>query len=175
MKKAILALLLLLMSGCSAPRYLIDTKVDHFDGYTLNRMYGNWIDASGDGDLRFNVQKYTAKDNIVYFSIIIHMSLMKDWFFIEQGESLILLIDGIRVGFSGEGSISHRTTGHLLNNVFVEEMAFYDVSLDQLRAIASAKKVEVKVRGSNISRQGSFTADNFLNLRRFLSKFAKDL
>jgi hypothetical protein len=46
-----------------------------------------------------------------------------DWFFIDSRESLVLLVDGKRMGFSGEGSGNHRTS-----NQSVCETAFYEIT-----------------------------------------------
>jgi len=173
MTRNVAFILALVLFGCNAPRYLVDTKVDDFDGYTRNRLYGNWVESTGDGDLRFNLQQFKQKGGETSYSIVIHMSLMHNWFFIEDGESLIMLVEGQRIGFSGEGSINHRDTGRLLNFVYVEEMAFYDVSLEKLYEIANAKDVRLKVRGANRVKEGSFTSDNFSNLRQFLNQYVK--
>ncbi|MGD0036812.1 MAG: hypothetical protein ABSC53_05925 [Bacteroidota bacterium] len=172
MKNLILIFVILTFVSCGGSRYLIVTKIDQFDGYTSNIMYANWIEANGKGEIGFNVQKLTSKDSTVHYNIIIQMYNMRNWFFIEQGESLVLLIDGVRIGFTGEGSTERRNMDALPDLAVLEETAFYSVTLDQLRSIANAKDVKIKVQGIYYSTEGSLTASNLMNLRQFLKEYA---
>jgi len=56
-----------------------------------------------------------------------------------------MLVDGTRIGFTGEGSIRRR---EVVYGSIVREEAWYAVTYDQLTKLAYAKEVRVKVTGS---------------------------
>ena len=98
------------MVGCisSPPVYKIDDISDQFDGYRSIQLIENHLEPSLVGaDVAFNAEKYIARDGTVYYSIVLHLFSLNG-LFIEEGESLVLLVDGTRIVFSGEGSENYR-------------------------------------------------------------------
>jgi len=98
------------------------------------------------------------------YSLIVRY-VSKDWLFIEDGESLVLLIDGERVGFTGSGSSSNRM---VLTGGYVFEESFYFVSADDIRRIAQAKSVSVKIVGSSGYIKREFSEKNLQRFREFV-------
>lgn len=98
-------------------------------------------------------------------------SKSSDWFFIDSGESLVLLIDGKRVGFSGDGSIEHRKVG----DGYVSETAFYGLpphilTKKQIKQIAYAKEIQAKIIGQDGFINANFSEDNIANVKEFYNE-----
>lgn len=159
--------ILVLAVGCTT----IQTTRDEFDGYTINRMIGNEL-GGGFLDLGttlyLNPERYVAKNGQISYSLRVGF-LAHNWLFIERGESLILLVDGERMGFRGKGSWSHRDIGILHGTI--TEKAWYNVTPEQLKKIAYANSVKVKVVGSQHHIKRGFTKENFSNFRRFCKEY----
>jgi len=169
-------MLIVLLSGCASMsaslNYRVRTIQDEFDGYTINRMEHNML---GGGSLLsyttiwLNTQRYQSKEGNVSYSLIAEY-VSPDWLFIERGESLILLVDGQRMGLVGDGSWNHRNVGY---GRMVSEKSWYNITLEDLQKIANAKEVKVKIIGSQYYAERCFTDANFKNLKRFIMEYAQ--
>ena len=201
MKKIILILLILFLSNASYSQVTIQTIKDDFDNTITYRMEGNLLErVKGRGGVFFNLQKlekdmpelkklkdydksiqnlfkkklkdigYIIQEGkVIKYSLIVVYDA-SNWIFIEDGESLILLVDGKRMGFEGDGSWNHRDIGGILG---INERAWYDINLEQLRAIINAKEVRVKVVGSQYYVERIFSENNFKNFRDFYNQYVK--
>jgi hypothetical protein len=93
--------------------------------------------------------------------------ISKGWMFIRSGESLVLLLDGDRVGVAGPGSIASR---HVISGSAVTETANYPVSMDLLRRIAAARQVRVRVVGSERTMDLHFSRENKARFEAFVGQ-----
>ena len=155
--------------------FKINTISDNFDGYTIYRMEDNQLGRSknsGIGGIQLNVQQFIKGGRTLYSLIVSYFG--DDWLFIDSGEKLILLVDGERMGFSGDGSEGHRDVVRGYRMVGVKEKAWYDISLEQLKKITFAKDVKVKVEGRTYFFTRFFTKTNFDTFRRFYKKYVKN-
>lgn len=171
--------IIILVISCAGLFYKVETIHDDFDGYTINRTQGNEIKGKGStafeiatgvgSAVELNAQRFQLKGGIVSYSLIVKFT-GTDWLFIKNGEALILLIDGERIGFQGEGSLNHRNVGR----GWIEEQAWFDISLDDLLKIANAKEVRLKIIGSQYYIERTFVEFNFKNFKDFITKYCKD-
>lgn len=76
------------------------------------------------------------------------------------------------MGLRGKGSSGHRD---VLYGGSVEELAWYDISLEGLRKIANATnvEVEVKVTGDRYYVTRRLKETNLQNLRRFVVEYGQ--
>ncbi|MBI4661657.1 MAG: hypothetical protein HY735_22770 [Verrucomicrobia bacterium] len=86
---------------------------------------------------------------------------------INPGTSLSVVADGKELKFRGVGTLNTRK----LRRGLVSEDAIYLASADELRAIANAKAVTVKVTGQNGVVVRDFAPANFQRFRKFVEDF----
>lgn len=159
--------LCVLASGCAAPMYRSEVIRDDFDAHTIERMKWNALDGGGGlfpDPIAFDAQRFLTDDGEASYAIVVRY-LGEDWLFIEGGESLVLLVDGERLAFSGDGSLQHR---EVVSGPLCEELAWYDTDFPTLQEIANAEEVRVKVDGADYFVERQFSEKNFSNLQRFL-------
>jgi len=172
MKPIIIFLFVLsLFVGCGSSYYSYNVEHlnDAFDGFTIDRMSGNYLTDTYNvsNSAWLNVQKYKSKNDVISYHLIIEYWDSK-WLFIGEGESLVLLVDGERIGFTGEGSKQFREVESGTYGVASKEKAFYSVTVEQLRKISNAKEVKIKIQGSTSFATREFSKENFQNIRRFI-------
>ncbi len=180
---------LVFISGCAALKpvyYSLQTNQDVVEGSTT---YSAWENGLGHGDrcsqcgslidggdgspcyFKLGLEKFVPKSgNPEYLFIVQYEG--PDWIFIEPGESLVLLADGKRIGFIGEGSSNQRKILSGYKNTAVEELAFYPVKLKTLKKIANSSSVILKVVCQSSNYQRCFTTANFSFLKSFISETA---
>lgn len=175
MSRLLILCLLLLITGCAGSMCLIQTRYDEFEGYTVVRMVNNDLGGRGlyldTGFVYLNVQKLVSKEGRVSYCLIAEYTDFSDcasWLFIESGESLVLLVDGKRVGLTGDGSWNNR---NVLYGGSISETAWYPINPEIIRMISNAKEVKVKLIGSNSFVQRYFTQTNFNNFRKFVESY----
>ncbi len=172
-RRLILPLLLASLTGCgSGPTdYLVKTYADDFEGVTTWRLEGNTIADTIHNDhylrVEFDVQKTVFRDSGVAYAIMIGY-LSSDWLFVEEGESLVMLVDGARIGFTGEGSGRFRQVG---TGGVVSELAFYPLTRETLVRISHAREVRIKVIGEKYSLERGLMPSNIEHLRRFVGEY----
>jgi len=86
---------------------------------------------------------------------------------IHPGTSLTIIADGREFKFRGSGSLNMRKQ----RRGVVSEDAIFLASAEELRAIAFAKAVTVKVAGQNGVVVRDFAPANFERFRKFVSEF----
>jgi len=179
MKKIYLAIAVLMITlvGCATTSYYnynIYHLADEFDGYTIDRMSGNYIKDSDLLNLKnsvwLNAQRYISKDGQRTYSFIVQL-WDTDWIFINEGETLVLLIDGTRYGFSGKGSIKHREVTTGIQGAVIKESAWYDASVDILQKLSNAKAVKMKIVGATRNVTRELSSENINNFKRFVNNF----
>lgn len=91
---------------------------------------------------------------------------LQSWIFIRDGESMILLVDGQSIPVRGIGSASSRKVTEL----GVRETAAYTFSIELLRKLASAQRIEFRVYGNQGNITGEFTPIMMEQLRFFAAR-----
>lgn len=91
---------------------------------------------------------------------------LQSWVFIRDGESMILLVDGQSIPVRGLGSVSSRK----VTDLGVRETASYDFSIELLRKLASAQRIEFRVYGNQGTITGEFTPKMMEQLRFFAER-----
>jgi len=160
----------LLFVGCATSPlspYKVITRHDKFDRYTTNSMTGNLL--GGELRLELNAARHSAKDGAVNYALVVRY-YGSNFIFIKPGESLILLIDGQRIGLKGQGSMRHRRT---LENGMASELAKYPATPELLKKIANANQVDVKIKGSDFLAENYFIKQNFDNFKKFVNAYVK--
>ncbi len=164
--------------GCATiPK--VEIIEDKFDNHVIYRkdfiaLGGNsgFLSHSAISHVRLALQKFVKSDIIVYHLIVRYGG--ENWLFIPSGESLVMLIDGERKGFSGDGSERHREVVPVYGaGVVVIEKAWYEISPDDLIKIANAREVKVKITGGTYFLERYFTEENFEYFVRFVKDYVK--
>jgi len=104
---------------------------------------------------------YYAHDYFLYGELI----APADFIPIQSGESLVLLVDGVRYGFSPSPS----STAFVARKGFAS--ALYRASPEALVAIANAKEVKVRIKGVNNVIERTMSAGAIKNFKQFLVKY----
>ena len=150
------------------------------EDYQVRRMAQNYLGGSrrAPGSMRYtlqlNLQKVTFSDGRVEYSFYVRV-LDLERVLIGPGETLELSLDGREINFSGVGGAKFRKeiealTGELL---YQESAYWHGVTPEQIKQIAGARTVFVKIKGENKSVSGFFSSKNFSNFRRFISEYVK--
>ena len=171
MKKILFFLPLLIISSCATPynTYKVEIINDEFDGYKIERMYGNYLaddPVLPSLSVMFNAQRFTDKDGLVTYQLHVEYN-GSDWLFIDPGETLVLLIDGERVGLIGYGSENHREVISGMS-VGVRETSIFDADKFVLKQIANAKSVKLKLTGRSRNIQLELTKEHIDNYKKFV-------
>lgn len=149
--------------------YNVEKTKDEFDGFTIERMYGNYIPDSGwfpSNSLMFNAQRFTDKDGKQKYQFYVEWN-DSEWLFIEEGEKLVLLIDGERISCNGYGSRDHRKT---IIGSAIQETAIFDASLDIFKKIGNAKSVKLKLVGASKDIVRELDEEHIENYKKFVEE-----
>ncbi len=174
MKKhfAFFIIIISLFFGCASSynSYGVDTIKDEFDGYTIKRMHGNIIFDNSflpNNIVCFNPQSFTdIKGNINYQLYIEYSG--KEWLFIEPGETLVLLVNGKRIGLNGYGSRDHRIVLDNHPEMKVREIVVFEATKEILKNIANANTVKFKLVGASRDVQMELTSEQINNFLKFV-------
>jgi len=170
-----LAVSIITLSGCSAGLMTIGnvkTSTDTFSGITSDRMMANPLSCSNESimsgapTIGLIIQRSYGRDYKVMYHLIATW-YGGGWGYIEAGESLVLMVDGRRMGFFGPGSAEHRQ----VEGSYVVEESWYPSNFDQLAVLAEAKEITVKLRGKNGEVSRCMTSTNLDNFKVFLKYF----
>lgn len=156
--------------GCAASTAVRTTR-DDFERATINTMYVRpnlEPESIFSTHTSLNLRRVLTDSGQCRYDVDL-MWFGKVWLFIADGESLILLIDGRRVGLSGEGSIGRRD---VLTADLLEEQASYPVSFDILKEIAAAKSVRLKIVGTTSYDEKYLEPKHLEAFRDFVRQFA---
>ncbi|MBX3008634.1 MAG: hypothetical protein KF816_11495 [Melioribacteraceae bacterium] len=152
--------------------YNVQVIEDEFEDYKIIRMYGNYLPDSKwlpTNSLLFNAQKFTDENNNHKYQFFVEW-LDDEWLFIDEGETLILLIDGERVRCKGYGSHKNRQT---LEGGAIRETAVFEASIELFNRIANAKVVKIKLVGQSKDIIRELDEDNIENYRKFVEELTK--
>lgn len=149
----------LFLSGCAAP---FTSFTDESTTAHIVRMNGDRL-AGGISSIQLNAQRFEKEGKVSYSLFIVYSG--PTFLIIGPGKSLVLIIDGARHEISGGGSEQHR---NVISIGLVEETAYYhDLEPELFYRIASAKKVDVEVHGSDSVVTRSFKKKNFSKFKVF--------
>lgn len=164
------------LSGCVAG-YRVTKHVDRATGRTTRTMHGNLITGCAPSPMTTSHTMATimvgldlveikapARNDRYSFAVQYRGEMAMQ---ITSGDSLILIADGKRIVFSGGGSKGRREYlphHRQFSMPTVSEVAWYSVSVDQLRQIIDAQKVSFTLKGQNFDINRCLT---HVNQRRF--------
>jgi len=132
-------------------------------------MNGNRL-GGGITSVELDAQRF-EKGNVPSYSLIVIYS-GPTFINIDPGESLILIVDGKRYEFQGNGSDQNK---NIISIGVIEEKAYYhDLEPDFFRILAYAKEVEVEVHATRNIMNRHFKKNNFTNFKEFYNLYVKD-
>ena len=181
----------------------IDESTDAFEGATTVLMDGNKVKVEGltesalakgvlslmSGDVQvsvikteLNLEKYHREGAAPEYAIIVSVDVRDDANFnIGTGESLVLLVDGERMGFSTSGEFNKEYRDYYGNSA---TNARYSVTAADLETIIAAEEVRFRiVQGGYMDRaeqtrdkqastfEGRFSDRNFAAWRYFFGEY----
>lgn len=162
----ILLVLITLALVCSfAKEAIIDTTYDEFEDHTIIRTSSNKLQGESDEEIYLDISLSinVKKDSSLLMGL---MYFGKDWLFIREGESMIVLADGNRIPFK---SLLHRNDAHEYG---VSECHMYtsDNLIKDLQTMAYADSVKIKISGEKGYTIQRFQQENFNIFQRFLEE-----
>jgi hypothetical protein len=175
-----------LLCGCATlgvPSSGVQEIRDDFRGTTVYRMWGNTLSGGGNIltgleptasiDVDLNAQKaIPASAANPSYSLVVEYRA-PDWLFIKDGQSLSMIIDGEPLHFRGDGSMQNREVGRVGYRGGVTERAFYQVTPEQLRRIASATTIRVRVDGDSRYVERTMSPEIIANFHKFVTMHVK--
>ncbi len=179
-----------LTAGCLAPKpRIIELTDDSSAGGTIAYGIANNLLITDAGDPREKVER-EGKSYARYLDLGASFADVdgqrnywlratyggEEFLLVEPGESLVLWLDGRRLGLTGDGSVENRSrdsNGERRSTPCVET-AHYFVTADVLERIADAQEVEVELRGTQDSIRGRFASRNREVFREFVARFIRE-
>lgn len=164
---ALAAALLAALAGC-VPRYGVSTSRDDFAGRTVHRMRGNVLaDPDGGGEwIELNVEASRDRSAAPSLSLALLYRDPSRWLWVPYGESLQVLADRELIVLSGTGSFRSRRRS-LMGGV--EERVTYRITPEQLRRIAAADTVRLRILGRREYVERRLGEKGRLRLREFVA------
>ena len=139
-------LICLVFLGCQPfvlKQYIVKTESDEFSGNTKHFMEWNYVPGDG-GTVYLNAQIINEdKVRNLYLNILYAAN---DWFFIEEGNSLMFLINGEKLLLSTSGDIQRKVFG----GYGINEVAWYKISLEDFKKLIFAEEVKFKLSGKHV-------------------------
>ena len=167
----IFPLLMSFQFGCSKKTYppesttftacTIRAEVDKNGNLTAIKTENNELGTS----LDLNIWLHRKEDKYNIQLVIIYKGL--EWLFVKPAETLVITADDKEMRLMSSGRIELQSA---LSRLWGMQMAAYDVTPEQLKAIAYAEEVKCKVKKSDYS----LSANNFGCFRRFYEEHVKD-
>ena len=170
MKKLITFLIVATFYSCNIPIYSFKSTYDKFDNVKKFQIQANCLGQRNTGfigshDTELNAICIAKDSTVIYFLEVNYNS--GSWLFIDEGESLVMLIDGKRLGFSGKGSIGHRN----IYNESIQEFAYYEITKPQFEQIIAGNKIELKLTGQKGYEEFFFTNGNKAAFKKFYDNY----
>ena len=160
------AVLVASLVGC-APRYGVRTYRDDFAGVAVHRMRGNVLDDVDRGGewIELNAEISRGRDSTADLSLELLYRDASRWLHVPYGESLQILADQELMVLNGTGSLRTRRRSVLRG---VEERVTYRLTPEQLRRLASADTVRVRLLGRREYVERRFSEIGLSRLREFI-------
>jgi len=172
MKKVLIVFTIILTAflaaSCSTLQYEVINKYDKFNGLTTQSMNHNFMESDKfiGGRYAFDIARFSDKEHLPFYILFIDY-IGSDWVFISKGESLVMLLDGKKLTFTGDGGFEDR---HVYDGT-VQEIASYKITQNDLFDIVNAKKIEVRVYGDDYNADLYFSAENKKRVNDFYLKY----
>lgn len=158
-----------LLAGCSTTSPDLLTFQDTISGEPTDLLTDNMLASPKPGDalVWLNASRTTRRDRQVLYYLEVHLESPAAWHEIEPGKSLVLIVDGEERAFSGQGSSHSRRTSHgrMIEN------AIFKANSGDLRQIANAKAVKVKIVGAKGTVERDFLPANFDKFKKFVAAY----
>ena len=158
-------------AGCATPLMPnVATYEDPFSGLRTDFIPANllasetasgelvWLDAARVFQNAFDF-KYYLEVRYQSLPAVGHLEIV-------PGQGLLVTVDGKPMGFSGMGSVNPKKGP----NGTLFEVALFQVTAGDLKAMASATNVEVTIVGRNRKVQRTFAKDNFDRFAEFVAR-----
>jgi hypothetical protein len=161
-----------LVAGCSSTSnsgsvsYMDEYRGERFDTTTDSPLESSSMPGA---QVWLNASRVSQKYGVVLFYLDVHVECPSTWLAIEPGQSLVLVIDNDEIRFDGGGSSQMRKTDKK-SGKFIES-ALYLSNASDIRKIAGAKEVKVKVIGKSGVLQSTFGPSNFSVYKKFVADF----
>jgi hypothetical protein len=173
MKKLITLLILATLYSCNIPIYSFKSTYDKFDNVKKFQLQANNLGQKnvgfiGSHDTYLNAI-CIAKDSTIIYLLEVNYNA-DSWLFIDEGESLVMLIDEKRLGFTGKGSSDHRNI-YGSSSVSIQEFAYYDITKQQFEQIITGNKIELKLTGQKGYEKFFFTNGNKAAFKKFYDMY----
>jgi hypothetical protein len=166
--RTLLIAVTIILTGCASQSPQVTSTTDPYKGVSWIEVKDNKLGDAKNSNwwIELNPTQFRRSGGSVgyYLRVFCHSPF---WVFINEGESLVLMVDGKRIGLTGEGSLRHRIVDR---GGVVLETADYAVSLDQIKTIANAQNVTLRVYGSRSQQDRFFTPKNFAVFRDFVDR-----
>jgi len=166
----ILPMLLVISNFCFS-QYTIKSHYDKYDDFKIFEIDNNFLtlkNLNSNTSIRLDAYCFLKSNVVVYRLKVQYYS--SDWLFIGAGESLVLLIDGKRLGFTGNGSSGDREvlTG---TGVAIKEIAYYPITKEEFEQIAKGELIEIKLSGDKYFIECMFNKWNKQAFRIFYDNY----
>jgi hypothetical protein len=168
-KCAMILLLAGLLVGCSTTAPSLLTRQDEFTGDNMGLLTDNLLSGktTANAQVWLNASRIVRKTGVILFFLEIHTESTVGALNIEPGETLILTVDGNEFRFDGIGGAHSRKAS---NGKYTED-AIYRTTSGDIRKIANAQSIQVKVIGSKTYLESSFSADNIQKFKEFVKTY----
>lgn len=171
----IVALIGVFLGGCASQGTMpVATHHDGITGRQTDVMEDNLLEEGAGQYPRevvwLNAMRDTSRrgQQDYYLEVVFMAREDAGYLSIPVGATLVLDVDAQQITLSGLGSENLRKT----KDGFVHERAIYAVSAAQLRSIAVAKSVTIKIKGLNGLVERVFNGANTARFRTFVSLYA---
>lgn len=154
------------LAGC-VPRYGVSTIRDEFAGRTVHRMRGNVLDDPDQGGEWIELNAEVSRERAAATELTLAL-LYRDggrWLRVPYGESLQILANEELIVLNGSGSLRTRRRSVLGG---VEERVTYRISVEQLRRVASADSVRLRILGRREYVERRLSEKGLVRLREFI-------
>lgn len=157
------------LAGCQTGPEGMYAYRDSANGYTYQLISDNQIkDATNPGTkVWINASRITQANGVILYYFDVHYESIGAWLNIEPGETLVLTLDGQERRYLGIGSTETRKKK---GDRLVED-AIYKANAADMRAIAKAKSVTVKIVGANGTLTRAFAPENIENFKVFVKQY----
>jgi len=161
-----------LLAGCATPPADVTSYWDE-TGSQVSLLGNNLLETPGKPRevVYLNASRiYKSHDKATYYLEVTYLATTEVGYLdIPFGQTLTMILDGKPMLIVGSGSLNMRKT---VKDNLVREVALYEVTKAQLQTIASAKRVQVKIRGNSGLIEREFGPKNYERFRLFVVTYA---
>jgi len=173
MRKLLTVAFITFLSFSCTMKYNVYTSRDEFEKFTSHRMSGNVIEPEKASDLAINIHLIQFDNGNVQYLLFVQRHNITETFNIKTGESLILLVDGRRIGFSTTSDLK-KSEYH--GNKLAWSYAWYPTDKETLIKVANAKSVQLRLIGrdgslNNIYDERTFSSKNLERFKLFIAEY----